>query len=168
MVLRLENPETSPTHPNSHDQSDDVEETFTEKLRNGKAIRLPLGSWDKFILRVASVIENEAGGTRIGLVDWKDGSKTQTELKVLDLFCPSKLMDFYEQHWCFHAGEELPSDTWDAHVEHVRMITEEETEGKKVKFAWLEMRNGGITKEMLATARKKCPRQLLQYYQAKT
>lgn len=72
---------------------------------------LLMGSWDDYVLRVTSIIEEsvpikvDSRGREkeekelIGLLEWKDkGAKTQHKMKVLRKKVPQRLLDYYEQH----------------------------------------------------------------------
>ena len=63
----------------------------------------PLGSWEDHIRRVTAVIEAEdidANGRLTkydGLLEWKNGNKTQHNLSVLAQRCPQKVLAYYER-----------------------------------------------------------------------
>lgn len=77
---------------------------------NSQAEWPPVGTWEHDIREVSAIIEDEPDENTVvsktkknpknleGLVLWNDGRKTQHKMDILRLKCPSKLLDYYENH----------------------------------------------------------------------
>jgi chromobox protein 1 len=70
-----------------------------------------MGSWEDAITAVHAIIEDEPSLDDLrgakkskdtksleGLLEWKDGRKTQHKMSVLRTKCPQRLLDYYENH----------------------------------------------------------------------
>jgi chromobox protein 1 len=82
--------------------------TKRRNLNGSGTPKLPEGSWEGLIERVHTVLEEyddsskapktKNGKVLLGLIEWKDGRKTQHPLAALRRRCPQKMLDYYEQH----------------------------------------------------------------------
>ena len=155
--------------PSEYDNTALCDEIIDHMLDRGIA-DLPSGACEGFVYRIVAIVENEEhslDSKLIGLVEWVSGRKTQHQLETLDHVCPTKLLDYYEEHLVFQpTGEHVPADSWVELVKKVRTVFMEERDGRTKPCALLEMERGERRKESLDTVRRQCPQLLLQYYHA--